>query len=102
MLMGWCNTDMVEDLFGWDEVAAAYAGRFSDELDAKPFDRKLLDWLVERADPIGPICDLGCGPGQVDPAGLATAGVDVCGDLARAASQVADRSDRSDRVGSFD
>ena len=65
MLVGWCNTDTVEDLFGWDEVAAAYAGRFSDELDAKPFDRKLLDWLVERADPIGPICDLGCGPGQV-------------------------------------
>lgn len=63
--MGWCNTGIVEDLYGWDEVAAAYADRFSRELDSKPFDRKILEWLVERAGSIGPICDLGCGPGQV-------------------------------------
>lgn len=77
----WCNTGTVEDPFGWDEVAAAYASRFSRELEAKPFDRKLLEWFVERAGPVGPICDLGCGPGQVAAyvrsLGIATCGIDL-------------------------
>lgn len=68
----------MEDLFGWDEVAAAYADQFSNELEAKPFDRKLLERFVERAGPIGPICDLGCGPGQVA-AYCASLGADACG-----------------------
>lgn len=49
----------------YDAVAAEYARRFADELDRKPFDRKLLDWLVEKVAGRGPLCDLGCGPGQV-------------------------------------
>lgn len=68
----------MEDQFGWDEVAAAYADQFSDELDAKPFDRKVIEWLVERAGPIGPVCDLGCGPGQVA-AYVAALGAEACG-----------------------
>ena len=55
----------VDDLFGWDEVAEAYADRFCRELGAEPVDRKILDWFAKRAGPSGPICDLGCGPGQV-------------------------------------
>lgn len=69
---------MVEDLFGWDEVAEAYADRFGRELEAKPFDRKVLEWFVERAGPIGPICDLGCGPGQAA-AYVHSLGYDACG-----------------------
>lgn len=50
---------------GYDAVAGDYAENFRDELAHKPFDRKMLDWLVEKAGDLGPICDMGCGPGQV-------------------------------------
>jgi SAM-dependent methyltransferase len=49
----------------YDRVAAEYADQFGDEMARKPFDRKLLDWLIEKVDGRGPICDLGCGPGQI-------------------------------------
>lgn len=88
---GWCDTGRVNDLFGWDEVAAAYADRFNHELDAKPFDRKILDWFIERAGPVGPICDLGCGPGQVA-AYVHSLGYQACGiDLSPAMVQHATR-----------
>jgi SAM-dependent methyltransferase len=46
-------------------VAGDYAEHFRDELERKPFDRKMLDWLAEKAGGLGIICDMGCGPGQV-------------------------------------
>jgi SAM-dependent methyltransferase len=49
----------------YDAVAAEYAARIYDELRHKPFDRAQLDRLIERARGHGPVCDLGCGPGQV-------------------------------------
>lgn len=49
----------------YDRVAADYAEQFRDELDKKPFDRKMLDWLAEKVGGAGVICDMGCGPGQV-------------------------------------
>lgn len=49
----------------YDAVAQDYADRFHDELTRKPFDRKMLEWLVERVGDSGQICDIGCGPGQV-------------------------------------
>jgi SAM-dependent methyltransferase len=62
----------------YDQVAEAYARQFRDELNHKPFDRKMLDWLVEKVGQFGSICDLGCGPGHV--AGyLRDRGADVCG-----------------------
>jgi SAM-dependent methyltransferase len=48
----------------YDPVAAEYAARFNHELQHKPFDCKLLDWLIEKVGS-GIICDMGCGPGQV-------------------------------------
>jgi len=50
----------------YDAVAGAYAGRFAGELAHKPFDRAQLDRFTAatRSAP-GPVCDLGCGPGQV-------------------------------------
>lgn len=62
----------------YDIVAAEYAERLYHELDNKPFDRKMLEWLVERVGATGTICDLGCGPGQVAHF-LARCGAQVCG-----------------------
>jgi len=63
---------------GYDLVAEDYAREFCDEMSKKPFDRKMLDWLTEKVNGLGTICDLGCGVGQV--AGyLHSRGVNVCG-----------------------
>ena len=62
----------------YDKVARAYAEHFRDELDHKPFDRKMLDWLVEKVGQLGTICDLGCGPGHIARY-LRDRGADVCG-----------------------
>ena len=49
----------------YDRVAEEYAKRFSNELDSKPFDRKMLDWFIEKVNGVGTICDLGCGSGHI-------------------------------------
>jgi SAM-dependent methyltransferase len=70
---------MNEDLqSSYDRVAADYAEHFRDEMDQKPFDRKMLDWLAERAAALGVICDMGCGPGQIARY-LYDRGVKACG-----------------------
>lgn len=49
----------------YDQVAAEYAAKFKDEMDDKPFDRDCLDRLAREVKNLGPICDMGCGPGQI-------------------------------------
>jgi SAM-dependent methyltransferase len=65
----------------YDQVAAEYAEKFKDEMDDKPFDRDCLDRLAQEAGTLGPICDLGCGPGQIarylHRQGVNTLGVDL-------------------------
>jgi SAM-dependent methyltransferase len=65
----------------YDAVAAEYARRMQDEMDAKPFDRECLDRLAREVGELGPICDLGCGPGQIarylHRQGIPTLGVDL-------------------------
>jgi hypothetical protein len=61
----------------YDALATTYADHLIDELDAKAFDRWLLERLVDLADG-GPVADAGCGPGQVA-FHLAAAGADVTG-----------------------
>lgn len=65
----------------YDRVAAEYAERFKDEMDDKPFDRDCLDRLAREVGDLGPICDLGCGPGQIarylHRQGIKTLGVDL-------------------------
>jgi SAM-dependent methyltransferase len=65
----------------YDRVADEYARRIYDELQHKPLDRHLLDQLVQRVGNLGPICDLGCGPGHVarylHTQGAAVLGVDL-------------------------
>lgn len=57
---------MNEDLqSSYDRVAGYYAEEFRDEMEKKPFDRKMLDWLAEKVGGLGVICDMGCGPGQI-------------------------------------
>lgn len=58
-------------------VAPAYAEAYGSELDELPFERWLLDLVVERAAG-GPIVDVGCGPGHVT-AHLAARGADATG-----------------------
>jgi SAM-dependent methyltransferase len=69
------NEDVVA---AYDAVADVYAERFSDELDHKPLDRRLLDELAVATGGRGPVCDLGCGPGHVARY-LAARGADVFG-----------------------
>ena len=49
----------------YDRVAEEYARRYFHELDHKPFDREQLARFAERVRDVGPVCDLGCGPGQI-------------------------------------
>jgi hypothetical protein len=52
----------------YDRVAAEYALRIFGELEHKPLNRQLLDRFAERVQGLGPVCDLGCGPGHTSPA----------------------------------
>ncbi|HEX8889467.1 MAG TPA: class I SAM-dependent methyltransferase [Pyrinomonadaceae bacterium] len=71
-------TAQTETQKAYDFVAKEYANEFRDELSKKPFDRKMLDWLVEKVNGAGQICDMGCGPGQL--AGyLSARGIDARG-----------------------
>lgn len=49
----------------YDTLAQEYAARIYGELSGKPFDREWLDDFAERVKPVGAVCDVGCGPGQV-------------------------------------
>jgi SAM-dependent methyltransferase len=70
---------MHEDLKkSYDRVAEDYAEQFRGEIEKKPFDRKMLDWLVEKVGDQGVICDMGCGPGQIARY-LHDRGANVCG-----------------------
>jgi SAM-dependent methyltransferase len=65
----------------YDQVAAEYAEKFKDEMDDKPFDRDCLARLAREVGNLGPICDMGCGPGQIarylHRQGVDTLGVDL-------------------------
>jgi hypothetical protein len=49
----------------YDRVAEEYVQRIFDELQHKPLDRQLLEQFAARVHGLGPVCDLGCGPGHV-------------------------------------
>lgn len=62
----------------YDRLAAEYTTRIAGELEHKPFDRGLLDSFAAATKELGPVLDLGCGPGHVA-AYLHRRGVDVTG-----------------------
>ena len=76
---------------GYDPVADEYAEKFFRELQHKPFDCELLDRFADRLRGWGPVCDLGCGPGQIarylHERGVAAFGLD----LSRSMVEVAQR-----------
>lgn len=76
----------------YDRVAEDYAEQFRDELEKKPFDRKMLDWLAEKVDGSGVVCDMGCGPGQVarylHGRGVKACGVDFSPEMVRQAQRL--------------
>lgn len=75
----------------YDRLAREYANRIYAELQHKPFDRKMLDWLIEKVNGTGQICDMGCGPGQIARY-LRDRGAEVCGiDLSPAMVETARR-----------
>jgi SAM-dependent methyltransferase len=59
------NDAILKTQTSYDQVATKYAERFKDEMDEKPFDRDCLDRLAREVGDLGPICDMGCGPGQI-------------------------------------
>jgi SAM-dependent methyltransferase len=65
----------------YDRVADEYTRRIADELAHKPLDRELLDRFATRVQGLGPVCDLGCGPGHVArylyERGVAVFGIDL-------------------------
>jgi SAM-dependent methyltransferase len=73
-------------------VAEDYAEHLYDELEKKPFDRKMLDWLSEKVGGLGVICDMGCGPGQVarylHDRGVETCGVDLSAEMLKQARRL--------------
>jgi SAM-dependent methyltransferase len=73
---------VIEDTkFSYNQVSSDYAEKFKDEMDDKPFDRDCLDRLAREVGDLGPICDMGCGPGQIarylHRKGVKTLGVDL-------------------------
>jgi hypothetical protein len=48
----------------YDTIADEYARHVYGELEHKPFDRDLLTRFAAATTGRGPVCDMGCGPGQ--------------------------------------
>lgn len=76
----------------YDAVAPEYAERFKNEMDDKPFDRDCLDRLAREVGDLGPICDLGCGPGQIarylHRQGVKMLGVDLSANMVKEAKRL--------------
>ncbi|WP_435010992.1 class I SAM-dependent DNA methyltransferase [Tundrisphaera lichenicola] len=76
----------------YDVVAEEYARRIFGELADKPLDRQLLDRFAGRANALGPVCDLGCGPGHVArylrERGTDIIGIDLSDEMASLARQL--------------
>ena len=76
----------------YDLVAVEYGERFKDEMDDKPFDRDCLNRLAREVGDLGPICDIGCGPGQIarylHRQGAKTLGVDLSANMVAVAQRL--------------
>lgn len=71
-------TDLEGLRASYDRVADAYVGMQAGDLGPHPWLRAALAAFAEDARGLGPVLDVGCGPGQVS-AHLAGLGVDVSG-----------------------
>ncbi len=71
-------TDLDALRASYDRVADAYVGMQAGDLGPHPWLRAVLGTFAEEVRDLGPVLDVGCGPGQVS-AHLAGLGVDVSG-----------------------
>jgi trans-aconitate methyltransferase len=75
----------------YNRVAVEYTARIADELGGKPLDRALLTAFAEQVGNLGPVADLGCGPGHVTAflakAGMAITGIDLAEGMVAEAQQ---------------
>jgi SAM-dependent methyltransferase len=76
----------------YDPIADEYAETYFNELEHKPLDRQLLDKFAGLVEGLGPVCDLGCGPGQIarylKDKGLPAIGLDLSANLVEKARQL--------------
>ncbi len=93
--------DPEETRGSYDRIADEYARHVYDELRHKPFDRELLERFALAVKEAGPVCDLGCGPGQVGrylhDRGVETSGLDLSPAMVALARRL--NPDMSFRVG---
>lgn len=78
--------------WSYDTAASGYADWIRDELAVKPLDRAMLGGFAELAQSaVGPVADVGCGPGRVtahlDSLGLSVFGIDLSPEMIAAARQ---------------
>ena len=77
--------DPEETRSSYDRIAAEYVRHVYDELRHKPLDRGLLDRFAAAMKGAGPVCDLGCGPGQIarylHDRGVDASGLDLSPDM---------------------
>ena len=71
----------------YDRVANQFVEEFFEELKRKPFDRKLLDQFAQNVRARGPVCEIGCGPGQIarylQDRGASMCGIDLSQEMVR-------------------
>jgi SAM-dependent methyltransferase len=76
----------------YDPIADEYAHTYFNELDHKPLDRQLLDKFAGLVKGLGPVCDLGCGSGQIarylKDRGVPAFGLDLSGKMVEKARQL--------------
>jgi ubiquinone/menaquinone biosynthesis C-methylase UbiE len=76
------DSDKVQSIRNaYNKASDAYTSGFYHELYSKPLDVKLLDLFCERVNPIKPVCEVGCGPGEISTylkyKGLDLVGIDI-------------------------
>jgi ubiquinone/menaquinone biosynthesis C-methylase UbiE len=76
----------------YNKASDAYASGFYYELYSKHLDVKLLDLFCERVNPNKPICEVGCGPGEISTylkyKGLELLGIDISEDMIKLAKKL--------------
>ena len=76
----------------YDRVADEYVRRIFHELDHKPLDREILSRFAQRVRGLGPVYDLGCGPGHVarylHERGVNVTGVDLSSGMVQRAREL--------------
>src|ERR1051325_4712199 len=76
----------------YDRVAAHYAAEFFDELKRKPYDRETLEEFAASVRGMGPVCEGGCGRGQVarylQDRGFSMRGLDLSSEMVKFAARL--------------